>query len=151
MNNPQSNMGNDVAHAVMAFQKQTTGHTPAAVTVVLSGDTLVITLHEALSPAEKALARSPEGAAKVQEFHRQLFSTSSKLLRGDIEKITGVEVRDAIAEIEPLTGAIVYAFASGNMVQVFHLAQDILADTWNKSGPTDQPEHAGSIQDEPKE
>ena len=119
MNNPQSNMGNDVAHAVMAFQKQTTGHTPAAVTVVLSGDTLVITLHEALSPAEKALARSPEGAAKVQEFHRQLFSTSSKLLRGDIEKITGVEVRDAIAEIEPLTGAIVYAFASGNMVQVF--------------------------------
>jgi uncharacterized protein YbcI len=46
------------------------------VTVVLSDDTLVVTLHEALSPAEKALACTPEGAVQVQEFHRQLFKSS---------------------------------------------------------------------------
>ena len=64
-----------VAQAVNAFQQQRTGHLPKAVTVVLSEDTLVVTLHEALSPAEKALARTPAGAAQVQEFHRQLFNT----------------------------------------------------------------------------
>ena len=48
-----------------------------SVTVVLSEDTLVITLHGALSPAEKALAQSPAGAAQVQEFHRQLFANSA--------------------------------------------------------------------------
>jgi uncharacterized protein YbcI len=50
---------------------------PKSVTVVLSGNTLVVTLHEALSPAERDMAQSPEGAAKVQEFHRQLFSSSA--------------------------------------------------------------------------
>jgi uncharacterized protein YbcI len=58
-------MAQQVAHAVSAFQQQRTGYAPKAVTLVLSEDTLVVTLHEALSPAEKALARTPEGAAQV--------------------------------------------------------------------------------------
>ena len=72
------------------FQEQRTGHVPQSVAVVLSGETLVITLHGALSPAEKDLARSPEGAAQVQEFHRQLFANASDSLRREIQNITGV-------------------------------------------------------------
>ena len=52
--------------------------------VVLSDSTLVVTLHGALSPAEKALAQSPAGAAQGQEFHRQLFASSSDALRQEI-------------------------------------------------------------------
>jgi uncharacterized protein YbcI len=99
--------------------------------VVLSGDTLVITLHNALSAAEKALAESPAGAAQVQEFHRQLFASSSDLLRQEIKRITGVEVREAAAEVEATSGTVVFAFASGTMVQVFLLAQEISAANWN--------------------
>jgi uncharacterized protein YbcI len=135
-------MAQQVAQAVMAYQQRTTGHAPKAVTVVLSRDTLVATLHEALSPAEKDMAKSPAGASTVQEFHRQLFFNSSQSLREEIRRITGVEVREAIAEVEPTTGVVVCAFASGTVVQVFHLAQGILADTWDKCGSTDQPEHA---------
>ena len=58
-----------------------TGHVPKSVSVLLSDETLVVTLREALSPAEKALAKSPEGVAKMQEFHRQLFHDSSASLR----------------------------------------------------------------------
>ena len=61
-------MAQQVAQAVSTFQQERTGYAPKAVTLVLSEDTLVVTLHEALSPAEKALARTPEGAAQVQEF-----------------------------------------------------------------------------------
>ena len=64
-----------IAQAAIAFQQKRTGHAPQSVAVVLSGDTLLITLHGALSPAEKALAQKPAGAAQVQEFHRQLFAT----------------------------------------------------------------------------
>jgi uncharacterized protein YbcI len=39
-------------------------------------DTLIVTLHEALSPAEQALAQSPEGAANLREYHQQLFRNS---------------------------------------------------------------------------
>jgi len=124
-------MAQQVAQAASDFQQQRTGHAPTAVTVVLSGDTLVITLHGALTPAEETLARSPEGAAQVQEFHRQLFSNSADSLRQEIKRITGVEVREAAAEVETATGTVVHAFTSGTMVQVFQLAQGILADTWN--------------------
>lgn len=124
-------MAQQVAHAASTFQQQRTGHTPAVVTVVLSGDTLVVTLHEALSPAEKALAQTPAGAMQVQEFHRQLFATSADSLREEIKRITGVEVREAAAEVETKTGTVVHAFTSGTMVQVFLLAQNVSAETWN--------------------
>ena len=107
-------------------------------TVVLSDDTLVVTLHEALSPAEKALANTPEGAVQVQEFHRQLFKNSVDLLRQEIKRITGIAVGEAAAEIETTTGAVVHAFATGTMVQVFQLAGNISAETWNGSGLVDQ-------------
>ena len=111
---------------------------PKSVTVVLSEDTLVITLHGALSPAEKALARSPGGAAQVQEFHRQLFANSSDSLRQEIKRITGVEVREATAEVEPATGTVVQAFTTGTVVQVFLLARSLSAETWSGNGPVDQ-------------
>ena len=131
---PQSTMAQEVAQAVMAFQEKTTGHAPKAVTVVLSRDTLVVTLHEALSPAEKDMAKNPSGAAKVQEFHRQLFVNSSQSLRDEIQKITGVEVREAVAEIEPTTGAVVQAFTSSAMVQVFRLARNVPDGNWSGGG-----------------
>ena len=91
-----------------------------------------------VSPAEKALARTSEGATQVQEFHRQLFKNSADLLRQEIKRITGVAVGEAAAEIETTTGAVVHAFTTGTMVQVFQLAGTISAETWNGSGPNGQ-------------
>jgi len=126
-------MAQQVAQAVSTFQQRRTGYPPKAVTVVLSADTLVVTLHEALSPAEKALARTLEGAAQVQEFHRELFKSSADLLRNEIKRITGIAVGEAAEEVETTTGAVVHAFTTGTMVQVFQLAGTISAETWNKS------------------
>ena len=134
-------MAQQVAQAARAFQQQRTGHTPKAVTVVLSGETLVITLHGALTLAEQALAADPAGAAQVQEYHRQLFVNSSDALRQEIKRITGVDVREAAAEVETSTGTVVHAFTSGTMVQVFLLAQDLPAEEWNAT-PGNQPERS---------
>jgi len=125
MNKHRPTLVQEIAEAVIAFQQQTAGHAPKAVTVVLSQDTLVVMLHEALSPAEKDLAKSSSGAAQVQEFRRQLFSTSSQRLRKEIERITGVEWREAVAEVEPTTGDMVQAFTRSGMVQVFHMARNV--------------------------
>ena len=61
MNQSKETVAQQLARAASACEERRTGHVPQAVTVVLSEDTLVITLHGALSPAEKALARSPAG------------------------------------------------------------------------------------------
>ncbi len=109
--------------------------------MVLSEDTLVVTLHGVLSPAEQALAKSPAGAAQVQEFHRRLFADSADPLRQEIKRITGVEVREAAAEVEPTSGTVVKVFTTGTKVQVYLLASGVPADTWsgNGNGPGGDP------------
>lgn len=129
-----ASVAQQIAQAASAFEQRRTGHTPHSVAVILSENTLVITLNGALSPAEKALAKSPAGAAQVQEFHRQLFSDSADSLRQEIKRITGVEVREATAEVEPRSGAMVQAFTTGTMVQVFLLASGVPAGNWSGNG-----------------
>jgi uncharacterized protein YbcI len=121
-----------IAQAATVFQKQRTGRAPKSVSVVVDGDTLVVTLHGALSPAEQAMAQSPEGAAKVQEFHRQLFHHASDAMRQEIKRITRVEVRDASIEVEPVNGSIVQVLPGGTMVQVFLLAKPLPPEVFPK-------------------
>ena len=123
-----------IAQAAIAFQKQRTGLEPQSADVVLSGVTLLVTLHGALSPAEKAVARNEAGAAKVQQFHRQLFIDSADELRQEIKRITGVEVREATAEVETTTGTMVQMFTTGTMVQVFLLARGVPSGSWSGNG-----------------
>lgn len=122
-----------IAQAASDFERQRTGHPPTAVTVVLSEDTLVITLRGSLSEVEKALARCREGAAQVQGFHRLLFSNSVDSLWREITRITGIEVREASAEVDSAMGTVLHAFTTGTIVQVFLLAQRLPAETWSSS------------------
>lgn len=132
MNELESATAKQLAEVARSLQQQRTGHAPKAATVVLSEDTLIVTLDEALTPAEKALARSPEGAAQVQEFHRQLFANCSDSMRQEIKRITGRDVREAAAELEMATGAVVHTFATGAMVQVFLLAKGAVSKAENE-------------------
>jgi len=106
---------------------------------VLGQETIVITLHGALSPAERALASSPAGAEQVQELHRQLFDSSSDSLRKEIKRITGVDVREASIEVDTTSGAVVKAFTSGTVVQVFLLAHGTPTESWSGSGSDGRP------------
>lgn len=131
MNAERRTMAQQVSDAVTKCQTERTGHAPKAVTVVLSLDTLVATIHEALSPAEVALSQTWKGAAQVQEYHRKLFLSSMGALRDEIKRITGVAIRESVAEVETTTGAIVHVYTSGSMVQVFPLAGSLSAEDWN--------------------
>ncbi len=131
-------MAQQVAEAASEFQEQRTGRRPTAVSTALCGDTLVVTLRGALSPAEQALAQNPEGAVKVQEFHRRLFQNSVNLLWQEITRITGVAVREAAAEIRTASSAVSLAFSDGTMVQVFQLAGAIPVQAWNASEPIER-------------
>jgi uncharacterized protein YbcI len=135
MSNLNLTMAQQIAQAASAFEHNRTGHVPKSATAVLNEDTLVITLHGALSPAETALAKDAAAAAQLQELHRQLFAASSATLRQEIKRITGVDVRQPNAEVETITGAVMQIFTTGTVVQVFLLAQTIPADVWNRSGP----------------
>ena len=133
MDASQSTVARRIAQAACDFARQTRGHLPNWVTVVLSHDTLVITMRGALSPAEKALAETPSGAAQVQEFYQYLFANISVSLRQEIRRIAGAAVREAAAQIEAATGAV-KVFASGTVVQIFLLDGEVPASDWSGSG-----------------
>ncbi len=135
MDEPRRTLAQQIAEAARAFDRQWTGHGPVSVKVVLSDGALVITLHGALSPAERAMARSPDGAAQVQEFHRQLFTNAAEPLRQEIRRITGVEVREATAEVETTSGTLVTAFTTGTVVQVYLLADRVARESWSDRKP----------------
>jgi uncharacterized protein YbcI len=126
MTQPHS-MAQRLAQTAIAFEEQRLDRRPNSVTVVLGGDTLVITMRGVLSPAEMVLALSPAGAAQLQEFHQQLFDHSSDPLRKEIRRITGLEVcEDATHKAT----AAVQVFSIGTVVQVFLLAGRLPADSW---------------------
>ena len=134
MDKPNSNMAKQVALAAIAFEQQNTGRAPKSVTAVMSGETLVVTLHGLLSPAERALAKSAAGAAQVQEFHQELFTSALDSLRQDIKRITGVEVREATVEVDATSGTVVKAFTSGTVVQMFLLTDSVATESWSGNG-----------------
>jgi len=132
-----------LAEIALAMQAERTGHSPKAVTVVASEETVVLTLHEALTPAEKILARTESGAAKVEQYHRALFAVSCDELRKEIQRLTGRRVREAAVVVEPATGAIVHAFTSGTVVQIFQLEPHGVATHVSAGIPPDADEPSG--------
>ena len=74
----------------------------------------------------------------MQEFVQQLFTNSSEAFREEIKRITGVEVREAVIEVEPASGTVVKAFTTGTVVQVFLLAQKVATDSWSGNGKGEQ-------------
>jgi uncharacterized protein YbcI len=121
-------MAQQIAQTAIAFEEQRLERKLTSVTVVLGGDTLVITMHGVLSAAEKSLATSPAGAAQLQEFHQQLFQHSSDPLRREIERITGLQIR-IVAKDQAAVSVQVFAF--GTVVQLFLLDGRLPADSWD--------------------
>jgi Na+-translocating membrane potential-generating system (MpsC) len=69
-----------IAEAASAFEQERTGHAPTSVTVVVTAETVVITLHGALSPAEMArhdFGRSGQSPGVSPAFVRQFIRTSA--------------------------------------------------------------------------
>lgn len=113
-----------LAETVRQSEMHRSGRVPASVNAVLIDDSLVITLRGGLSPAEMEMAKTPGGADKLREFHRQLFQSSCGPLRQQIELITKVAVLDATSEV---------ALQSGTVVQVFLLATGTASSSWSES------------------
>ena len=124
-------LADQLAQAAVAFQQQATGHGCRFATVAQTEDTLVITLHGALSKAELTLARNPAGDAQVREFHQQLFLTSCEPLRQEINKLIGVPVREAAVEVETKSGTLIQVFSTGAVGAALQCVDTLAAETWN--------------------
>lgn len=126
---------NQLAEIASSIQQQRTGHPPTKVDVAFAGDALVVVLQDALTTAEKQLAKDPQAANQLQAFHRELFLSSSNTMKREVAKITGRTVRESVSELETGSEALVYAPVTGVMIQVYIL------NSQENSGPNALDEH----------
>lgn len=135
----------ELADAAREFQMQQTGRAPSKVYVVIDENMLEVTLHEALSPAEQALASTPEGATNLHEFYHQLFRNSAASLGKQVERITGRKICEFASQIDPGTGRIVHAFTTGATVQVI-LLDDVTPDDTFLHSDLEAPANMGVLE-----
>lgn len=55
-------------------------------------------------PAEKELARSPEGHDLLRRFHRALFDSCQHVLQKRIEQAIGVKIQNIVTDLDPEAG-----------------------------------------------
>jgi uncharacterized protein YbcI len=114
-----------VARATGTFEHLLTGRAPHSVTVVCNGDWLVVSLHGGFSALERRLAAEEEGASRVRDFHHYLFDNSLDSIRSHVRRSTGVELRGAIAHVDPGTGSVIKTFTTNPAVELFLLGQGL--------------------------
>lgn len=128
-----ANPAERVARSVMEFELDREGHLPRHVTVILSHQTVVITLEGALSLIEQSLARNADGAAHVEDFHRHLFTRPPMELWKKICEITNQPESGEDSGEEAPPNTCVRVFANGTVVHVLLLKNPVPTSAWSGS------------------
>jgi uncharacterized protein YbcI len=108
-----------LARSACVSERRQAFHGRDWVVVFLNETTIVIALHCSLTEAEKAQFQSPAGAARVREFHRQLFKNKSAPLVRQIKRLTGMEVMNTTVEFQPETDSVVHFITTNTVGEDF--------------------------------
>ena len=81
-------MAQQVLRAASTFQEQRTDGVPHSVAIDLGDDTLVITLKEVVSPAEKTLSKSGTDAVQMREIYRHFIADALASLRQHMKALS---------------------------------------------------------------
>lgn len=115
-----------VAHAAGTFEHLLVGRSPSSVTVVADGDWMVLSIHEALSAGERQLANDGRGGfAKVDAYHRHLFSHGLEALCGHVQTCTGVWFRGGTVHVDQATGSVLKTLTTRPAVDMFLLGEGV--------------------------
>ena len=71
-------LSSTLAEAIMKFEEEEMGVSPADVSVMVEGDLILVHVKEVLSPSERSLAQTAIGQAVLQRFNNLLFDAGSR-------------------------------------------------------------------------
>jgi hypothetical protein len=101
-----------IVRAASASQDQSTDGAPESVTIDLGDDTLVITLHEVFSPAQRT-PKDGTDDAQMQEIYRQFIADALASLRQHMKRLADESVPKA-AQVSRVRGRSPSGWDSGD-------------------------------------
>ncbi len=108
-----------IRNAIIKFEQEFMGRGPTDVKAYILRDIVLVRLKGVLTPAERQLAKNPDGIEMVKDMRQNLISQGREKLCSQISEITGVEVIGLFTDIDTQIG---------ERMIVFTLAKDLDPD-----------------------
>jgi uncharacterized protein YbcI len=108
-----------IRNAIIKFEQEFMGRGPTDVKAFIIRDIVLVRLKGVLTPAERQLAKNPDGIEMVKKMRQNLISQGREKLCSQISEITGTEVIGLFTDIDTKIG---------ERMIVFTLAKDLECD-----------------------
>ena len=105
-----------IRNAIIKFEQEFMGRGPTDVKAYILRDIVLVRLKGVLTPAERQLAKNPDGIEMVKNMRQNLISQGREKLCSRISEITGTEVISLFTDIDTQIG---------ERMIVFTLAKDL--------------------------
>ena len=99
-----------IRNAVIKFEQEFMGRGPSDVKAFILRDLILVRLKGVLTPAERQLAKSPDGVEMVKAMRQNLIAQGREKLSRQLSEITGAAVTGLFTDIDTQIGERVIVF-----------------------------------------
>ncbi|MEW6248211.1 MAG: DUF2294 domain-containing protein [Nitrospirota bacterium] len=114
MNHPEKRTKGEVEaairNAVIKFEQEFMGRGPDDVRAFIVRDMVVVRLKGVLTPAERQLAKTPDGVDMVKRLRQNLIAQGRDRLFDQVSEITGASTVALFTDIDAQVGERVFVF-----------------------------------------
>ena len=99
-----------IRNAMIKFEQEFMGRGPSDVKAFIMKDIILVRLKGVLTPAERQLAKSPEGIEMVRRMRQTLISQGRESLIKEITNLIDVQIVGIFTDIDTQAGERVFVF-----------------------------------------
>ena len=99
-----------IRNAIIKFEQDFMGRGPTDVRAFIVRDLIVVRLKGVLTPAERQLAKTPDGVDMVKRIRQALIAQGRDRLIEQVSDITGAKVLALFTDIDAQIGEKVFVF-----------------------------------------
>lgn len=101
-----------ITETMMKFQREHIRRGPTEGKSFVVADMVIVRLQGVLTPAERELAKTPEGRKLLKQVRVQLLETTAPQMCQIVEELTGVKVKTLHTDISIETGELAQIFVT---------------------------------------
>ena len=100
-----------IRNAIIKFEQEFMGRGPTDVRAFIIQDIILVRLKGVLTPAERQLAKNPDGVGMVKQMRENLIGQGREKLCKEMAQITGVKTAALFTDIDVRIGERIIVFA----------------------------------------